>query len=70
MFGELKFNCRKGLAILNLTALEYLYFGYDDKWGEIDILVEIDIQLCFVYLLTRWFQMRLLWQNLTLGKKL
>ena len=28
------------------------YFGYDDKLGEIDILVEIDIQLCFVYLLT------------------
>ena len=46
------------------------YFGYDDKLGEIDILVEIDIQSCFVYLLTRWLQMRLLWQNLTLGKKL
>ena len=51
------------------------YFGYDDKLGEIDILVEIDvveidIQLCFVYLLSRWLQMFLLWQNLTLGKGL
>ena len=46
------------------------YFNYDDKLGEIDTLVEIDIQLCFVYLLTRWLQMRLTWQNLTLGKKL
>ena len=51
------------------------YFGYDDNLGEIDDLVEIDvveidIQLCFVYLLSRWLQIRLLWQNLTLGKRL